>query len=93
MTRFAQMDMYINQPRSNDEPGYVNDPLRRFRLECPDCRNNAIVNANVGDPVKGTRWVDHATPSEKQRSAHCHLRAEKNRLAVQFGPGGGDAAE
>jgi len=57
--------MYINQPRRNHEPGYVDDSIRGFGPECPDCRNNTIVNANVGYAVKVTGWVDYAPPTEK----------------------------
>ncbi len=67
--------------------------LSWFRIEHADRGNSTIVNANVRNPIQGTGWVDNPASAKKQTAAHRHLHTEKNRLAVQLGPGDGAAAE
>jgi len=59
------MNMYVNQPRRDHETGGVYDSFRAFRIESSNLCDNAIMDANVGYAVKGNRWVDYATPTQK----------------------------
>jgi hypothetical protein len=87
------MNVYVDQPWRNHEPGDVDHSIHGFGIEYSNSGNNAVLDADVGYLVNGTRRVDHAPATEKQRSAHRHLRTEKNRFVVQLGPGDGAAAE
>ena len=63
------MNMYVNQPRRDHETGDIYDSFRAFRIESSNLRDNAIIDANVGFAVKINRWVDHATPAQKESLA------------------------
>ena len=93
LTRLAQMDVDIDQPGRHNQPGHVDNSLGGFGIERTDCSNHTLVNANIRDAIQATGWVDDPPSTEKQPAAHRHGRTEKNRLAVQLGPGDGASAE
>jgi hypothetical protein len=65
LSGFPQMNMYVNQPRRDHETGGVYDSFRAIRIESSNFCDNPIMDANVGYAVKGNRWVDYATPTQK----------------------------
>ena len=77
LTGFAQMHMDINQPRRNHQSGDVDDSIPRFGLEYPDRRNDAVLNANVGNAVQGTRSGRPRAPHEEANERLTGIDAQK----------------
>jgi hypothetical protein len=59
------MDMDVDQPRRDDQPRHVNDPLGRFGIQYADRRNDTVVNAHVRDAIEGTSRVDYPPSAKK----------------------------
>jgi hypothetical protein len=85
--------MDVDQSRCNNQTIDVHSSLGGVWFEQADRRNNTMPNTNIRDVIYATAWVDDVPPTEKQTATHRHARPEKNRLAVQSGPGDGAAAE
>ena len=93
LARFAQVDVDIDESRRHDEPGHVNGSLRGVGLKGTDGDNDPIMDANVRGPINSSGWVDDPPPPKKHLAVRYHGHSQKNRLAVQVGPGDGSAVE
>jgi hypothetical protein len=87
------MDMDVDKSWRDYQSINVNQRLAPFRFQGSDRGNATTANSQISSGIDtASRIHDAAAPQQDgaaHRSAH---RAEKNRLAVRFGPGDGAAA-